>query len=491
MNIIEYRFENIQPVRIRNCNTGADNQIETLKYITGSAMRGFIVGNIANLEPQYFSSFKKEILSDSVKFYNAYPIIDDKISMPSPKNYYAEKTAPNQLMSVFLGLEPGLKRAKIGGFCNIKNNKIYFTDVNIGASMNNNINHNENEKNQVFRCQFISAGQSFGGYITVENNILADKIVDILNNNNFRIGAGFTKGYGLCKCTYAKIIDTMPYSQYRGEAKLTMTMMLLSDTSMVDKYGEPCGIDFEYIEEQLGSFVIKGSASSVIQSQGHNNTWGCDLPSVVMYEKGSVFRIEFSQIPHKEKLDKIQNNGIGIRREEGYGQVIFTDCLSDRLESIEYDIKTNKYEKKPIKDIDEINMLKKLAVCRCRQLISRGSEKYVVDLKDNLFEGLSNSEKGDIKSLITMCKYNIERTEESINIYFENKKKRTPSTYRKFEKAFESINKILDSNIYEKLEIDTEVFGIDTDSLFDKNEKMWYKLDLIEKIIAYDLRKEE
>ena len=97
MKIIKYILTNSEPIKIINKQRGGENQLETLRYITGSAIRGIVI----NLLGDKFNDYKSKILSDSVRFFNAYPVAKNKIAIPSPKIYYAVRTNPNQIFSIF------------------------------------------------------------------------------------------------------------------------------------------------------------------------------------------------------------------------------------------------------------------------------------------------------------------------------------------------------------------------------------------------------
>ena len=59
----------------------------------------------------------------------------------------------------------------------------------------------------------------------------------------------------------------------------------------------------------------------------------------MMYEKGSVFRLKYSGVINAEKMLRVCDMGIGIRKNEGFGRVIF---IKD-YEKIKYKM-SKKYE---------------------------------------------------------------------------------------------------------------------------------------------------
>lgn len=56
---------------------------------------------------------------------------------------------------------------------------------------------------------------------------------------------------------------------------------------------------------------------------GYNRTWKCRAPAVTMYDRGSLFHLVCSEAPDPERLRAIEREGLGVRRGEGFGQVLF------------------------------------------------------------------------------------------------------------------------------------------------------------------------
>ncbi len=494
MTVIEYKLKNIKPIKINDSNRGGTNQLETLKYITGSSVRGYV---ISRLDKVYLDKNKKNVLSPVTRFYNAYPLVGDEISLPSPKIYYAAKNSPDKLFSVLDRDIDGMKRADMGDFCTIADDVVNCFSTSLGETMNNNVG-----EKKIFRSRFISANQKFGGYIVTEETELADKIIDILKGG-ICIGAGISNGFGRCSCISAKIITDMPYSSYRIESldkNREIKLMLLSDTVMVNSYGEPCGLDVEYLKSELGDFEIKRSSASVVRSLGYNNTWGCAIPSVTMYEKGSVFSLSFADEPDLEKIRCLEEKGIGIRREEGFGQIVFTDKLSETALRHELS-KRNETEDELIRgvdaeDADGLNaddkaVLKQLAAKYYDMLINERIQQYVVDNKTNNFKGISKSALGNVMSMITVLKYSPLEAESKLKTFFENMSKRTESAAKPYKITERYITYIFQTNISDVLDIKDNVFGQAFDDVMEPFIKMWYKLELLENEIRYGFRKEE
>ncbi len=499
MRVIEYKFRNEQPLIIKDENSGGTNQIETLKFIPGSSVRGFVIGR---MDKKTFSENKREILTDII-FMNAYPIINSEISVPSPTNYYATKTEPHSLRSVVdMNISQGMKRASLGNFCALykseekEESAITYTNVNLGETINNNIG-----EKKIFRSRYICAGQEFGGYITTENLELAHKIVDILRGDDIYLGGYISHGFGKCRGS-AEIINEKPYMHLRiKEPTKSMKMLLLSDMCMVDKYGEPCGIDVGYLEEWLGHFKMK-AASSVKNIGGRNRIWGCGIPSCNMYEKGSVFLMEFDEAPDRNILESIQDKGLGIRRSEGFGQVVFTDLLTANAESCEYkaasadsaDKSADNADKRESLGKEDKDMLKALAVKYYGDIIRKKIVKYIVGADTSgFYRKLSLSQVGIMRAMAEELKFTPEKGKAVFDEFYAGIEKKKEGIKYKYYDVKAHTDEIFKWQEFLNLigMREKTIFGLGTETLLSERERALLQLELIEKEMQYFHRGKE
>ncbi len=488
MIVIEYKLKNVSPLIIKDYGKGNSNQKETIKYITGSSVRGFV---ISKLDKNYFIKNKVEILSDNVKFLNAYPCTNNVPSIPSPKIYYATKQEPNNLSSILDNEKKGNeKRASIGNFCIIEDNELSPINVILDEAMNNTtVKSDETDDKNLFRSSYIYQGQTFCGYIIInDNEKLANEILEIFKNKSIYLGGFLSHGFGKCECISSDIINKMPYEEYRvKESNNVMKMLLLSDTSMINELGEPCGLDIEYLKDKLGNFEIKECSSSIINVYGRNRTIGGNIPTTVMYEKGSVFVFKFDTAPDIKKIIEFENTGIGIRRAEGYGQIVFTDKLPSNAIKKEMDTEKITLTTNEKLNPEETKMLENLAKNYYKLLIKRVMEQKVIEERGKL----SKSQLGVILSMISTLKAVPEDAQKILEDFFREKSERKESISSKYNKIKEHIKTVFNSKINEFFDINKEtIFGLETKDLFNKNDEIQIKLDFLETEIRYNFRKE-
>ena len=94
------------------------------------------------------------------------------------------------------------------------------------------------------------------------------------------------------------------------------------------------------------------AGTSVSEYGAFNRTWGSREPAAAMYDRGRLFRFTCSTAPKLERLKAIEREGLGIRRAEGFGQVLFID--PKLLRGIEKKSVSLLWDRDKIKTVSEI-----------------------------------------------------------------------------------------------------------------------------------------
>ena len=416
-----------------------------------------------------------------------------QVLIPSPKGFYENKEKTEGKKKIENVVLEGKyhaenKRAKLGNYAMFEQDEeegkngdslIRFYSPETVADMKIKLGEEKDQK--VFRTTSISSGYCFTGYIALDDDRLVDVMKEAMEKPII-LGNARTTGLGKCELLPGSlsVIDDpkdFPYASYMREADpeegsaasasalhvdscndesdavldegaitdaaeeevRDCYMMLLSDTCMRNEYGEYCGIDIPTLEEALlgeqeadmkgKNLKVSFCSTSVTSKRGFNRHHGGAVPSVPMYEKGSVFHLTYRGRIDKEHLDALHQRGIGIRRNEGFGQVLFLRDY-DRLkykEKGEPEMLTAivtskdqngdhgyKHEKK-----EEAAVIYQAAKAHYMNLIRSAMKKYIIE---NSLTGFSTSSQlGNILSIAMANQFQPEIAWENINAYFENK----------------------------------------------------------------------
>ena len=342
---IRYRLKLESAALITDLSRSLDNQYETRGYIPGSAVRGLVAGTLAAERPDWFAAHKTEILSDAVRFLDALPVRGELPPIPSVRGFYESKDKTEFLSVLTANPEEipskGLKRAKIGEFCALASDGAdghvlrYWQARTGGATRISQ--ERDADKDGMFQTQFLLPGQEFEGYILLDDPNLAEAVSGAIPRTA-HIGADRFAGFGKCALTAPEVTDAPRWAEaygYRDGDAIgeTLYMLALSPFAMRDGSGQIRGFDRDagngsplaQLAEKLGveSLTVEACDTSLAEYGGYNRIWGCHLPAVRMYDRGSVFKLRCGGVPSLEALRKVQAEGLGIRREDGFGQVLF------------------------------------------------------------------------------------------------------------------------------------------------------------------------
>jgi hypothetical protein len=492
---LKYTIKNIAPIRISNDDTSQHGQTDTLKFFRGSTIRGYVITQLSK-NPD-FELYKGELFSGKIRFLNAYPCVNGRETVPSLKGFYEDKSETEgrkKLNNVITeDVISGYKRAALGRFCYIDNDlTIIYSDVEVSDDLNINIGREDAKKN-VFRSQYIRKNQTFSGYIAFNDDVdenLTKKIASTLDQDIY-IGNRRSAGYGECICTQKEFIDNMPYNELRtavgGE---DLYMVLLSDTVMLDDNGEPTGLNLEELASKLGcdTVTIEKCATSTVDIRGYNSIWQSAIPSTIMYEAGSVFYLKASSPISSDKLRMLEASGIGIRKDEGFGQIAFMGNYAQ----IGYKLAAKKYTQEQHntltygKQIDVDNDIKIALSGLMRNRIDKAIERYVVDKnKDFDLSGISESKKGLLMSMCMELQYQPSQAEPQLIKFVDHQqekdeRKKVHDGKAKQDKLCKYVHKVLETDLYTMLGMKSN-----NSDLLTPDEVIQYKLKLIIRQLRY------
>ncbi len=504
---LRYHLKNTEPIRIADDSVSQSGQTSSLKYIAGSTIRGAVITSLAKYPD--FEKIKRVLFSDGVRFLNAYPEENGIELIPSPKGFYEGKAQVKSLKNVMFESElDGWKRAGLGEFCYIEDGTVYYYSVDTGSDLKIKFNlENTNEKREVFRNDYMSAGYDFVGYIVIEDDSVKELIKEALGDE-LLLGNARSSGRGKCRLLSKEFVpyESTPFSQNSpsGALEKSCYMLLYTDTIMRARTGEYAGLNLKVLEKKLGisKLRVEHCATSTKMIHGYNRKLGIKLPSVPMYEKGSVFEMIYEGALTAEKMREVMESGIGVRKNEGFGQVIFLKEYKQikkkqQVTQEQEDKKAGKTlddQQGIIRDYGADDTLQIAAKNYYRRLLKMAMEKKITEGMEK--GALSNSQIGRLESLITANKYNTEKAKKTIDDYFKHTKEKEEKQKAQKESAsvkplFDFVREVLDSSYAEYVGVKNQIImGIPVGELLSVQELDRMKLEYLTELIRYDNRKE-
>ena len=324
---IRYRLETKSPVQITDPGRSKDNSYATRNYIPGAAVRGMVISWLAEHRPEWFAAHKADLLRETTRFLDAVPWRGQAACLPGMMGFYAEK-GKNEVVSVLNQDVAGMKRASLGDCCTLDGACVIGWRSDTGSDLRIQRNVQQKEDTRPFQTRHIKEGQAFEGYILLDDPMLAGGIAAAFAQTVW-IGADRYEGFGQCAVTQLDAVEHPDWYTYGYQVDdtpgSTIYLLALSPLTMLDEWGEPCGLNLDALAARLNveQVEVEACSTAIQEFGGYNRTWQCAVPSTCMYDRGSMFKLRVTPAPTAQALLDIQNTGLGIRRAEGFGQVLF------------------------------------------------------------------------------------------------------------------------------------------------------------------------
>lgn len=491
---IAYEIQNKQPLLITNLDTSKPGEITTLQYLPGSTLRGMVISNLK--EKMNDEESKQKILTKAV-FYNGYPMAGEEELIPSPKGFCENKKQDGALINIVSDNSAkieGYKRAALGRFCTLKGTTVHYTSAEVEDALSINV-----KDENIFRKNVLSAGQCFRAYIAVgeEEEELYQWLKDAVNEQIGYIGSYRTSGFGKCETKYIK--DIIPYqniAKAEGDQN-EVYLYLASNMSMRNEQGEICGIDLNILAGllEVGELSLEASSTSICKVSGINRQWGCRTPEIVMYEAGSVFRLKSVEgTITEEAMKRVSQNGIGVKREEGCGQILFLRDYDKIEKKEELSYKTEEVAVETTLSKEEKEQLKFVAKEIAKKRIQKAIEQYVAE--QGIDRRIPKSQRGIMLNHAKYARVEGMNSVGRIEKYLEHEKEKLERNKRQRDNqgkrvALEYLEKMIRQDIFEKLGLDkdTKICGCPVTELFTKEELQAYQMEMLEKVIRFENRR--
>ena len=340
MKVISYQLDLLEPALL-TAPGGDPNTDESLDYIPGSVIRGALAHQYrrANLPD---TDFKRLFLNGSARFLNAYLAYEDERMLPVPAHWKREKDpltgGEEEERRVYDISQTELKATRsVGGpFMVVKDQLVYTKRPQHEVAVHNARNRDKGRaipndptnRSALFRYHALAAQQSFLGQILVEDKD-AGRVLSLLTGD-LLLGGSNTAGYGLTHIAQAAELDVDEMREKRDAyadipAGTPFFVYLTSDAIVRHpETGQPGA----YLAEALAA-LLPGHALEVLNSYGRmgwvggfNVMWGLPLPQMWSLLKGTVWQIKSDQIITAADVERIEQQGIGDRRAEGFGALL-------------------------------------------------------------------------------------------------------------------------------------------------------------------------
>ena len=358
MKAICYKLELKSPVLATDIE-GEPNSAVSLPYISGALLRGAVVGRYLKTKQSFEAGGVEEralFLSDDTRFLNAYPIRDGKRALPTPMSWRHDKNKKDNReihnLSCIKPEDIGRRRiddkdlltqmsfqdeAVEGRFVWLDGNSAYLFNplrqLNVHTQRDARKGRATEEAGAVYRYDALASGLLLRGVILTTDE-RATQVEELLRGATLSIGRARGAGYGEVLVTgeieafnYWRETETYE-SASEIEAGNQLQITFTSDALLRDENGQATLCPRGTIAARLGVSLesltplpkFTRAASKIVG--GFNRKWGLPLPQTTAIAAGSVFTYKTSSTLTPESLDELEQQGIGERRNEGFGRLL-------------------------------------------------------------------------------------------------------------------------------------------------------------------------
>jgi CRISPR-associated protein Csx10 len=409
----EYTLTLETPVSIVTAVLG--NVSETLDYIPGTYLISHFGQNVF-----------QEILKGNFQISPATVCIEGARALPVPKIFAQEKMDNKNVYNRLLEDLEGKKQTKPvrGGFYVEKGGAVLYANTPETILMHNAVDDDYQRPTSdvvgVYSREAIKAGTILKGEIRYRNMDINLKQLD----GKVRVGTSKKDDYGTAEI---KFKNPQPFKAKSGTKQNEIVVYLASDvllrgrnlrqTNSAEDLAEALGLAGEKITfEQIQTRRIESWQTS----------WGFPRPTLTVMQAGSVVRFETSKTIDFAKLE---TEGIGERRGEGYGQIVFNPAVlekkgelkngeNENLKLIWEKRKADKFELKTEPDkIEDEDFAKLVEETAWREEIKLAVSKIAADdvKKEKAevqvfgFKGLNMSQIGGLRSVVMRLRSKADR----------------------------------------------------------------------------------
>jgi CRISPR-associated protein Csx10 len=341
----------------------AGNRFQSRDAIPGTVLRGALADRVAQAfdlsDDIVYTAFLHLFLRDGIRFPTLYPLSRDKSTIypaiPLPRDAFACKICADPPIvwgTVGQGAQcpacQGTTKAARGQFYPLRALAPKRFDPEERVEMHIRIDPNTGrvEEGQLFDYVPLEAGQYFAGELRCSDKEtwqLFQTFTGLAEEQPFdlRLGKATRRGYGKVTLWISPMTgeqppfwSLLPLTSRVPEQVKEITLTLLTDAIVQDTWGRfATGFEDEWLQEELKlpvTIVAERDFAGRRITDGYNTQWHLPTWRAMALEAGSSVRLRLAQsvtAEMQEHLRKLEQEGIGERRNEGYGSVVFNHPL--------------------------------------------------------------------------------------------------------------------------------------------------------------------
>lgn len=349
----------------------AGNQFDTRPFISGSIIQGVLAGRAAELcnlaDPEAYHDFVYLFLRGGVTFPVLYPacFFNNHLypTIPAPLALWTCDAVPFQEESEGHGAYPAWRpenkrcpecdgrMGPVGEFVILKQGSYTFSPQR-SSEIHLQIDKKKQRgvKGNLYGYTVLSTGQYFVGELLCAGETAWQRLREMTGVNEktpltWWLGKGRQRGYGKVTAWLERCDDhpgswiQWPLEQRLIDPAKPFTLTLLADTIIINPWGQqPMTFTEDWLEAVLGlgPIEIHDAYARTRVVDGFNATLGLPRWRDLALVAGSIVRISLKSPPDdwKARMQRLEAEGIGERRNEGFGRIAFNHPIYEQQQNI-------------------------------------------------------------------------------------------------------------------------------------------------------------
>lgn len=343
MYALDYRVTLLSPTIVTSYSSD-ENMVRTLDYIPGSSVLGLFASKYIRqkgiTEAHEDEVFYNWFLRGDIKFLNGYILIEDEYdtwnTLPIPLSIQKEKTG-NKIVNVSRKDTRDIQTKRLNGYGRFNSTYVSVADlkkkINFHHARSSRLKGISDDGN-IFNYEYLMPGQKFQGHIKGSREVLQN-FKDMFGDHILgRIGKSKGAEYGQVEIELTDIyeleFDTDILNNSLWEKERSVFITFISPCIILNKFGtsDPSLYNLNcYLKKVFGpniDFTVENSVINPIFIENYLAVWNMKRPTEYAIDCGSTIKIKFKDFTEEDLIDallRLENEGLGRRKNEGFGQI--------------------------------------------------------------------------------------------------------------------------------------------------------------------------
>lgn len=341
----------------------------TQPFIPGGALRGAMAARLlAKRIDGSNEVFRRLILSGDVRYLHAYPELEGERSLPIPSSWRSRKDDRNSAydLAAYGGIIdkdnyadpddfdwPREALAKVNGLFSAASGPAgTVTTPRMGSRLHQQRDRekgrpwtkrngtNEERRGVLFSCGYLEAEQVFRGAIQVMPAAAkeTERIEELLTAEPILVGRSRRAGYGGKACIkitghaqreYEILSSSVSRDVNKGAWFRALLVSAYVGRNPATGQIDPSVLLYELYQRLGNAATVKRTRCSFETVGAFNRTWRLEIPQALAVAAGAVLVLEATSDISAGVLRAIEHEGLGERRVDGFGRVLFLQHSED------------------------------------------------------------------------------------------------------------------------------------------------------------------